>query len=98
MSIDWSKVASGVATAVNLVAPAVELIAPETTVAIEVAKRIIVGAAAAEPAAVALYNQIIGGQTPTADDIKAYIVDNDNANQELHDEIAKQVLAAAAAV
>lgn len=89
--IDWAKVLDDVNSGVQVLAPVVGALLPETAVAAEIIKKIIAGAAASEPAAVALYNQIIGGQDVTEDQLKAYIADNEAANDELHDEIVKQL-------
>ncbi len=91
MSIDWQKVLDSTVAGVKVLAPVISAVVPEAAAAAEILKQILAGVQASEPAAIALYNQIVGGQSVTVDDLKAYIADNESANQELHDEIVKQL-------
>ena len=88
LSTNWDNVASITGDVVKYLAPIVEAAVPGSSIAINIGEAILQGAISAEPAAVALYDQITSGTPVTADQLKAYITDNDAANQELQDAIA----------
>lgn len=72
MSLDWSAIANGVSTGVSLLAPFAETLVPEAAPAIGIIEKIIAGAVAAEPTAVALVQQIQSGQVPTQTQLAQY--------------------------
>lgn len=78
---------------VSLVAPIVEIAAPGSSAAISVGSKILQGVLAAEPSAVALYDQIKSGAPVSEDDLKNYEADYDDAYQQLNADIAAKLAA-----
>lgn len=70
--MNWTAISQEVANGVNLIAPFASALAPEAAPAILIINRIIQGAVAAEPAAVALVQQIQSGTIPTQTQLAQY--------------------------
>lgn len=88
---DWNAILSAVAQGLTALAPIISAAVPGSAVAIDIAQKIAQGVLAAEPAAIALYNQITSGGTVTPDQLAAYITDNDAANAQLQADIAERL-------
>lgn len=69
--------------------PVLTAAVPPAGAAIAIASKIAAGVAEAEPAAIALYDQIIGGEIPDEADMLRYAADYEVAYQALHAELAK---------
>lgn len=67
-------------TVLSVLSPIVQAAAPGAAVAVAIGQKIIAGVLAAEPTAVALYNQIMGGTPPSAAQLQQFIDENDAAN------------------
>lgn len=80
MSNQINSIISVLSTVISALAPVVSAAAPGASVAIAIGQKIITGVLAAEPTAVALYNQIMGGTPPTQAQLQQFIDDNDAAN------------------
>ena len=94
--MDWNTIASDVSKFVTAAAPvvdaAVAVLAPEAAASVAIGEKIIQGLIAEEPAAVALYNQIVGGTPATAAQVQQI-----NASYEADYQQAKADIAAALA-
>lgn len=72
MTIDWNEISADVSAGINLLAPFAETLAPEAAPAISIINKIIQGAMAAEPVALALVDQIKSGTPPTQTQLSQY--------------------------
>lgn len=72
MALNWETIAQKVAEGVNALAPIAETLVPEAAATIAIVNKIIQGAMAAEPTAVALVQQIQSGGVPTADQLAQF--------------------------
>lgn len=72
MSFDWNKIADGVVKGVDVLAPVIAAAMPEAAAIAAIINKIVDGLAAAEPAAIALYEQIKSGTPPTTTQLAAY--------------------------
>lgn len=89
------NLAEEVVSVVGLLAPVVEAAVPASAAAISIGTKIAQGVLAAEPAAVALYDQIKGGVTPTSAQLAQYASDYEAAYQQLDSDVKAQLNAAA---
>lgn len=89
--MNWTDITSKVVSFVNEGAPLIEDLVPAWAPAIQVATKLLQGAAAAEPTAVALVKSIQSGQAPTPDELQAFASDYEAAYQTLHADIATQL-------
>ena len=87
-TINWDEVATIANDAVKFLGPIAAAAVPGSAAAIAIATQIIQGVVAAEPAAIALYNQITSGTDVTPDQLQAYIADNEASYAELQAAIA----------
>lgn len=92
--MDLSKIIPGVMTIINDGAPIVEELVPAWAPAINIASKILAGAAQAEPTAVALVTQIQDGQPPTPAQLQSFATDYETAYQALHADLTAQIAAA----
>lgn len=76
---------------VSLVAPIIEIAAPGSSAAIGIGSKILQGVLAAEPSAVALYDQIKSGAPVSEDDLHKFAADYEDAYQQLNADIAAQI-------
>ena len=92
MTLNWDTIAQDVAAGVNAIAPFAETLAPETAPAIAIINKIIAGAIAAEPTAVALVQQIQSGTVPTQTQLAQYYAnyqaDDDALNADIKEHLA----------
>lgn len=90
--MNWDQVASEVSSIVSAVAPIASAVLPEEAAAIGIAAAIIKGAAAAEPTAMALINQVNTGMAPTSAQLAAYyasyVADDDALNADIASHLA----------
>ena len=91
--MDWTKISSLVMTIVNDGAPVAEQLLPEYAPAIQIAAKLLTGAAAAEPTAVSLVQTIQSGQAPTPAELQTFATDYETAYQQLHADINTQLAA-----
>ena len=86
--MDWNSVQGQIKQAVGIFAPLIEAAVPSAAPAAAIVAKVIAGVAAAEPAAVALYHQIVGiGPDPTAEELAAFAA-YEGDYQALHADIA----------
>jgi len=83
-----------VSAVVTTLEPLVAAAFPGVGAGLAIATEVIKGVQAAEPAAVALYNSIVGGTQPTAAQIAAYVASNAALNAKMDADV-NQALAAA---
>jgi len=91
--MDWTDIANKVVSIITNGAPIVEELVPAWAPAIQVATKILQGAAAAEPTAVALVQSIQSGTVPTPTQIQQFSAAYEADYQLLHADIAKQLAA-----
>ena len=91
--MDWTKISSLVMTIVNDGAPVAEQLLPEYAPAIQIAAKLLTGAASAEPTAVSLVQTIQSGQAPTPAELQTFATDYETAYQQLHADINTQLAA-----
>lgn len=72
MTFDWQAISTDVAAGVNILAPFAETLVPEAAPAIAIINKIIQGAMAAEPTALALVQQIQSGTPPSQTQLAQY--------------------------
>jgi hypothetical protein len=92
-TIDWTDVAIKVNTIIQTGAPVAELLLPAWAPAIAIAAKVLQGAAAAEPTAVALVKSIQAGTPPTAAQLQSFSTAYEADYQQLHADIAAQLAA-----
>lgn len=83
----FDDIAGTVSQVVTALAPIAEAVVPEAAVAISLGQKIIQGVIAAEPKAVALFEQIKSGTVPTGDQLQQYAADYEAAYQKLNADI-----------
>ena len=91
--MDWNDIVSKVSQVITTGAPLVEELVPAWAPAIQIAAKILTGAANAEPTAVALVQTIQSGQPPTPADLQQFANDYEAAYQQLHADVAAQIAA-----
>ncbi len=89
--MSWDKIAAEAVSALKLIEPLLTAASPAAGAALAVAEKIGQGVLAAEPTAVALYNQIKSGKTPTGDELRVAMDDYEAAYQELKADIAAKM-------
>jgi len=92
----WDEIVAGVngfVTAIAPLVPVAEVAFPGGAAAISIGEKIVQGVIAAEPTAVALYNQIVGGTPPTAAQLQAFEDGYEADYLTLKADIAKQLAA-----
>lgn len=72
MTFDWEAISTDVAVGVSILAPFAETLVPEAAPAIAIVNKVIQGAMAAEPTALALVKQIQSGTPPTQTQLAQY--------------------------
>lgn len=88
---DFSKVLTEIKAGVAIFAPLIESAVPGAAPAAALVAKIVTGVAAAEPSAVALYQQFTGpGADPTAEELAAFAA-YEGDYQALHDDIAAKL-------
>jgi hypothetical protein len=90
---NWSAIATDAGDVVAALAPLVALAAPGASAAISIGVKIIQGVIAAEPTAVALYNQIQDGTPATAAQLQTFASDYETSYQKLNTDIAVKLAA-----
>lgn len=88
---NWDSILQTVQDGITALAPILSIAIPGSNVAINIVERIAQGVLAAEPAAVALFDQIKSGGAVTQEQLTAYINDNDAANAQLQADIAAKL-------
>jgi hypothetical protein len=86
-------ITKGVTTVVDVLAPVASVAFPQAAVAIAIGSKIIQGVIAAEPTAIALFNQIKGGTPPTPAQLAQFSADYETAYQKLNADIAAKLAA-----
>lgn len=81
---------------VSMLIPIVEAADPAIASAVAIGAKIVAGAIALEPDAVALFNQIKGGKAPTAAQLAAFSTSYEAAYQQLNTDIAAKLAAVTA--
>lgn len=76
---------------VSLVAPIVEVAAPGASAAISVGTKLLQGVLAAEPTAVALFDQIKSGAPVSDADLQKFAADYEDAYQQLDADISARL-------
>lgn len=92
-NLTWDQIASGVSDVVVTLSPIIAAVAPEAAVGISIGMKIVQGVIAAEPMAVALYEQIMGGTQPTAEQLAEYANSYEVAYQQLNADINEKLAA-----
>lgn len=87
----WETIVTDVTAIIGAIGPVLDVASPAVGAAITVASKVIAGVAAAEPTAVALYDQITSGTLPTAADLQAFAASYEGAWQKLNADIAVQL-------
>lgn len=85
---DWSTIITDVGIFVNAAAPLVEAADPGLAPAIAMGERIIQGAIAEVPSAVALYKTFTSGGTPTPEQLATFNADYEVSYQQLRTDLA----------
>lgn len=93
MAIDWEAIASEATAALKLIEPILTAADPAAGAALTVAEKIAQGVLAAEPVAVALFDQIKSGKIPTPDELKAAMDAYETSYQTLRSDIAAKLAA-----
>ena len=93
MAIDWTKLTQEVVSLINGGAPLAEDLLPAYAPAIQVAAKLLTGAANAEPSAVAIVQSIQAGKAPTPTDLQAFAAAYEADYQALHADLAAQIAA-----
>ncbi len=88
MSFTFEDLARDASAVVTALQPVVAAASPAAATAVGVGARIVQGALALEPAAVALVQQMASGALPTADQIKAFESDYEAAYEQLRVDLA----------
>ncbi|MBI3678465.1 MAG: hypothetical protein HY243_17800 [Proteobacteria bacterium] len=92
--MDFDKIAQDAAAVVTALEPLIVAAVPEAAAAVAIGAKIVQGAIALEPAALALYNQIKAGTPPTTAQIQNFETDYEAAYRQLRSDIAAQLGAA----
>jgi ribulose kinase len=93
MTVNWDAVANVTGEVVTLLGPIASLAVPGAAEAIALGTKILQGVIASEPAAVALYNQILSGTPPTPAQLQQFEADYQDAYATLHRDIAARLAA-----
>lgn len=91
----FEKISDGIVDVINVLAPIVEAADPALSTALGIGTKIIQGVIAAEPTAISLYQQIIGGTVPTAAQLATYAAQYDAAYTQLNNDINTKLKALA---
>ena len=90
--MNWKTIAANVSSFVQaaepVIAAAVTIAAPEAAAGVAIGEKIIQGMLAAEPTAMALYNQISGGTPATPEQLQQFEADYEDAYQQTKADIA----------
>lgn len=86
-----------VTAAAPIVNAGVAAFAPEAAAGVSIAEKLIQGVLDEEPAAKALYDQVVGGTPLTAEQVKAFEADYESAYQKTKADIAAKLAALHAA-
>lgn len=89
--INWSALPGQVTAFVTGAAPLAEMLAPQWAPAIQIGAKLLTAAAAAEPTAVSLVQDIQSGTTPTPAQLQQFATDYEDAYQALHADIAAKI-------
>lgn len=92
-TIDWADLGNKVSTLINAGAPVVELLEPQWAPAIQIASKLLTGAVAVEPTAVAIVKNIQSGQAPTPDQLQSFATTYEDDYQALHADLAAKIAA-----
>ena len=87
----WETILADVTTIINVISPVLDIVSPAIGASVSVASKVLAGAAAAEPNAVALINQITSGAPVTVDQLQAAISAYDAAYVQLDTDIAAKL-------
>ncbi len=93
MSVNWDAVANVAGEVVKLLEPIAAAAVPGAAEAIAIGTKIVQGVIAAEPTAVALYEQIKSGTPPTPAQLQQFEADYEDAYQTLRRDIAARLAA-----
>ncbi len=85
--MDWEALARQAASVVTALAPVVETLDPALAPAIAIGVKVVQGAIAAEPTAVALYEQIKSGTPPTQTQLQQFEAAYEDSYQQLQADI-----------
>lgn len=89
----WQTISNDVVSIVTALAPFASAAFPGAGVAISIGTKILQGAIALEPTAVALVNQIKAGNPPTATQLQQFDADYEAAYQKLKADLAAKLAA-----
>lgn len=90
MAIDFSKIASAVAQGVAALAPiALNFATGDAIPTITMVGKIVQGVVEGSEQAIALYNTIQSGDTPTPAELESYLSDYDKAHDQLNTDITE---------
>lgn len=87
--MEFAKIANQASHILAALEPILTAAVPPAGAAIAIASKIAAGVVEAEPAAVALYEQITSGEIPTEEQMLKYAADYEESYQALHVELAK---------
>lgn len=93
-AITWDEIAKDASAIINVLTPVLEDASPAASSAISAAAKVAQGVLAEEPAAVALYDQIKSGATPTGAQMQQFAADYESAYQQLNADIAAKLASA----
>ena len=82
-----SEISSSVTAVVTALSPVVEMAFPAASAAVSIGQKIIQGVLSAEPMAIALYKQIIGGTPATPEQLSEFAASYEAAYQQLNADI-----------
>lgn len=94
-NLDWGDVASKVVTFITSGAPLAEELVPAWAPAISIGAKLLQGAVAAEPTAIALVKTIQDGAAPTPAELQSFATGYEADYQALHADLAAQIAATA---
>lgn len=92
--MDWNDIAQKVSTFIQDGAPIAEELVPAWAPAIQIGSKLLQGAIAAEPTAVALVKDIQSGTVPTPAQLQTFSAQYEADYQTLHADIAAKIAAA----
>lgn len=92
-STSWETIAGDVVAVVTALAPFASAAFPEAALALGVATKLLQGALALEPEAVALINQIKSGTPPTPAQLQQFDANYEAAYQKLKSDLAAKIAA-----
>lgn len=88
---DWAAVADQATAAISAMAPLIDTLIPGASEGILLAERLAQGVIVAEPTAVALFNQVIGGTPISAAQMQTYSQNFDTGDDKLRDDIQARI-------